>query len=94
MKRLAPLALAPLALLSGCVWVMDGHGRTYRGEYAAYAPHLGFFGLLLACFDLWACYHVWTSKRRGVLAKLLWTLFIWCCPCVGLIVFFLFGYEG
>jgi hypothetical protein len=38
--------------------------------------------------------HIWKSRRRSALAKVLWTLVVWLFPLGGLILFYLFGYEG
>jgi hypothetical protein len=75
-------------------FLVDGRGSTYRGEYAAWVPHMSFIGLLVLTADVWACFHVWNSRKRGLLGKLLWTLLIWLFPFGGFILFFLFGWEG
>lgn len=88
-----PLLAAPLAL-SGCAFLVEGRTGRYRGEYPAWLPHVSFIGFFVLLAQLWAIFDCWRSKKRTTGSKLLWTLFILFAPCLGFILYFLFGYEG
>lgn len=90
-RRFAP---ATLLALAGCRFMVTGETGRYRGEYSPWIPHMSMFGLILLIGDVWACVHIWKKRGRSLVAKLLWTLLVWLFPLGGLILFFLFGWEG
>jgi len=93
MRRVG-LALPLAAGLGGCHFMVTGQVGRYRGEYPGWLPHVSMFGLLILIGDIWACVHIWRKPQRRLLAKALWTLLVFLFPLGGLILFFLFGWEG
>ncbi len=76
-------------LLAFAAPFVSGCGRNLL-EMATESTSLGCFGLIILILDVIALIEVFGSDRN-ISAKVLWGLFIFLCPVVGVVGYYLFG---